>query len=315
MKNADIVRLENKINELILLLSEKKEREEKDKQESALNTPMLYEWLEKWLNEYKAPKIKPKSLAILRSGVENYIKSNIKNKPLDKCRSSEMLATLEKVPYSYMRQVVYSIFRSAFKRAYQFDLIKENPSSKLDFVKHKRKKGKALTIEEQKNFLKAIDSEPMKNLWLFYLLSGCRCSEILNLKWSDIDYKQKRIFIRGTKTENAERYIPLFPEIAKILKNNPKKSENVFNYTLRAIQWNFNRIRRQNGFKFRIHDLRHTFATRCLESGINIKTVSKWLGHKNTNTTSDIYSHILTDFEKGEIEKFNPKIEFVKASK
>ena len=281
----------------------------KDGKSSARDIPMFYNYLDNWLTETKAPKITQKSLKILESGVNNYIKPNIEDRPLDKIKASEMLIAIDKVPFSYMRQVVYSIFRAVFKRAYQFDVICENPAEKLDFVKHHRQKGKALTKSEQAEFIRAISEEKKYYpLWLFYLLSGCRCTEILSIKWSDIDNEQKRIFVRGTKTESAERYIPLFPQISEILKKLPHESEYIFPYTKRAIQCNFNKIREKNNFKFRIHDLRHTFATRCLESGISLNTVQKWLGHKSSVTTAGIYQHVLTEFEKEEALRFNPKI-------
>ena len=293
-------RIENTLDTILQLL-------QKDGA-NAPPAPMLYAYMEKWLAECKAPKIKPKSLAILRSGIERYIKPTIPDKPLTEVRTAEMLNAIENCPHSYMRQVVYSEFRAVFRRAYQYDLIPYNPAEKLDFVKHYRKKGKALTQDEQKAFLRAIEKEPMRPLWLFYLLSGCRCSEVLPLKWADIETAESRIYIRGTKTERAERYIPLFPALAEVLVGLPRESEYVFPYTLRAIQYNFNRIRKENGFAFRIHDLRHTFATRCLESGIAPNTVQKWLGHASIATTANVYSHILTDFERQEMQRFNPRI-------
>ncbi|MDR2202217.1 MAG: tyrosine-type recombinase/integrase [Clostridiales bacterium] len=61
---------------------------------------------------------------------------------------------------------------------------------------------------------------------------------------------------------------------------------------------------------FTIHDLRHTFATRCLESGVAMKTIQKWLGHTTYGTTADIYSHVSTEFERAEIKRlsnFSPR--------
>lgn len=272
------------------------------------NCPRLYDYLEEWIETVKAPKIKAKSLKVLKSGIENYIKPTIQNKPLNECKASEMLKAIEKCPYSYMRQVVYSILRAVFKRAYQYDLIEDNPAEKLDFVKHTRKKGRALTTDEQTRFVNSLENEPTRELWLFYLLSGCRCGEALTVLWQDIDEKRGRIFIRGTKTENAQRYIPLFPQIAELFQNKEKENERIFPYTMRAVKCAFDRIRKKCGIQFRIHDLRHTFATRCLENGISTKTVAKWLGHKHTSTTEEIYSHLLTEFEKQEIKKFNPQI-------
>ena len=297
--------LENKIDTILSLLQNGYTL---GRQTPSNNAPMLWVYMDEWLDTVKAPQIKPKSLAILRSGVDRYIKPQIPDKPLNDVRASEMLNAVEKVPYSYMRQVVYSILRAVFKRAYQYDLIAENPAAKLDFVKHTRQKGRSLTADEQAAFIAAIQDDYTRPLWLFYLLSGCRCQEALTLLWQDIDTEKGRIYIRGTKTENAQRYIPLFPQLSELFATLSHDDEKVFPYTYRAVQCAFYRIRKKGGFTFRIHDLRHTFATRCLESGIAIKTVSKWLGHKHTNTTADIYSHVLTDFERQEVQRFNLKI-------
>jgi len=296
--------IESKLNTIISLL----QHTPPANTSTTEKTPFLYAYCDMWLNDIKAPQIKPKSLSILRNAVNRYIKPVITDKPLNEVKTAEMLEAIEKCPYSYMRQVVYNVFRAVFKRAYQYDLIAENPAAKLDFVYHKRKKGRALTHEEQARFVAALEDEPRRPLWLFYLLSGVRCQEALTLLWQDIDEGNARIFIRGTKTETSERFIPLFPQIAEILNNIPHEGERVFPYTNRQVRISFDHIRRKCGFHFRIHDLRHTFATRCLESGIATKTVSKWLGHKHTSTTEEIYSHLLTEFERQEVAKFNPHI-------
>lgn len=303
-----IKRIESKIDRIISILEFKFNTAPKITVPTVSDSPALYDYLDTWLNDTKAPTIKPKSLAILRSGIEHYIKPNIPNKPIATVRSSEMLHAIENVPHSYMRQVVYSIFRSVFKRAYQLDIIAENPAAKLDFVKHTRQKGKALTLDEQAVFVKAVENDTHRDLWLFLLLSGCRVNEALTLLWTDIDREIGRVYIRGTKTESARRYIPLFPQLAELFDRIPHTDERVFPRTYRSVQCAFYRVRRKSGLQFRIHDLRHTFATRCLESGIAIKTVSLWLGHKHTNTTADIYSHMLTEFERQEADKFNPKL-------
>lgn len=54
----------------------------------------------------------------------------------------------------------------------------------------------------------------------------------------------------------------------------------------------------------KLHDLRHTFATRCLECEISMKVVQGWLGHSRLDTTASIYSHVLPEFAKNEAKKF-----------
>ena len=64
-------------------------------------------------------------------------------------------------------------------------------------------------------------------------------------------------------------------------------------------------IREKLSFELTLKDLRHTFGTRRFESGVSMKTVQKWLGYSNYETTVNIYSHITTEFEQKEIAKIN----------
>ena len=104
------------------------------------------------------------------------------------------------------------------------------------------------------------------------------------------------------------RYIPLFNTLADLLSKITKKKEFVFPYSDNQVRCNFKRFKTKYGLDFRIHDLRHTFATRCIENGISTNTVSKWLGHSKVSTTSDIYTHVQTDFEREQIAKYNLKM-------
>jgi len=136
------------------------------------------------------------------------------------------------------------------------------------------------------------------------LLSGCRKSEPLGIKWTDIDIMSKRIHISGTKTDNANRYIPLFPEFELLLEGIDRVSEFVFPYNENIVKCSFRRLKDKYKLPYSIHSLRHTFATRCLENGISYNTVQKWLGHAQASTTLNIYTHVQTDFEREEIDKF-----------
>lgn len=294
-EKEQIKRLESKIDRLIKLLS----------QDEKTPCPFLYDFLDNWLTEIKAPCINKKSLNVLKSGVDNYIKPRIKNKPLSDIRPEEIQRIIYAVPFDYMRLVVYSIFRAVFARAAAFGI--PNPTDMISPVRHYRKKGKALTLTEQRTFIVTAENDPFRPLWLFYLLSGCRRSEALALKWSDIDKNGNRIHIRGTKTPAADRFIPLFPQLSDLLETIPRNSEYVFPHTFYAVRYHFRKFREKCGFYFRIHDLRHTFATRCLESGIAVSTVQKWLGHTSPNITAGVYIHVQSEFERQEIARFDPK--------
>lgn len=267
----------------------------------------LYAWLETWIKTYKPPTLSGGYLRALHCAIE-HIKAVLTDKPLNEYTAPEIMTALYNIPLSYTRFQSYSILNDSFFQAVRLGYILSNPMDGTERIKHTRNKGKALTLEEQRRFLQIIADNPRKGLYLFYLLSGVRCSEALTLKWSDIDYHARRIHIHGTKTPQANRFIPLFPQLSELLQNFPHVGEFVFPYTAYAVKNHFQRIKRKCGFNFRLHDLRHTFATRCIESGISLLTISKWLGHSNINITASIYAHLLTDFERLEVERFDPKI-------
>lgn len=268
---------------------------------------LLHDWLAEWYAVYKLPLLSAKYAGVLRCNIER-IKADTENKPLNLYTARELLQVVYSVPLSYSRYVVYSILKASYLQAVRLGYTVSNPMDGVPPVKHYRQRGKALTVEQQRQFLQAIENDARKPLYLFYLLTGCRRSEALAVRWSDIDFERMQIHIRGTKTPRADRYIPLFPQICPVLAQMPRCSVFVFPYTVGAVKGYFRRLRAKYGFNFRLHDLRHTFATRCIESGINLATVSKWLGHSSVGITADIYVHVLTDFERAEIRKFNPRL-------
>lgn len=197
-ENERLKRIESKLDTLSELLRPT-ERTTPD------DCPCLSSWLHTWLDEFKAPFVSRKWLGILRSGVDNYILPNISDRPLYSVTVADMRRAVNSVPYSSMRQVVYSIFCAAFRTAHNLGYIMTDSAALLNKVTHRRQKGKALSLDVQYSFLASISGNPMRPLYLFYLLSGCRRSEALALRWTDVDTRSGRIRIRGTKTANSDR--------------------------------------------------------------------------------------------------------------
>ena len=268
----------------------------------------LYSWLEEWFHTYKENELKPNSLLQIKICINKHIKKNLPNKPLNEYSAFEIQKGLNKIQSTRMRKYTYDTLGAALRQAYKLDIIPNDIMSKTDNIKHKRKIGKALTLDEQKHFIEILHDNKLKPLYQFYLLSGCRKSEALTVKWSNVDYANKTIFISGTKTENAIRYIPLFPQTENLLNAIPRESEYIFPYSDNLVKCNFKRLKEKYNLRFRIHDLRHTFATRCLEKNISINTVQRWLGHAQASTTANIYTHVQREFELEEIKKFDLKL-------
>ena len=179
-----------------------------------------------------------------------------------------------------------------------------------------------LTAEEETRLLDFIskDLNPRTfGIWLA-LTAGLRIGEVCALKWKDFDMRGMSISIERTvhriydyetgksevivekpKTRNSARRIPILAETAKMASTLSMSAIISEEYILTGEEkpadpatyrtW-FKKYLARNGFRpLRFHSLRHTFATRCIESGCDPKTVSVLLGHSSVNTTLNLYVH------------------------
>lgn len=178
--------------------------------------------------------------------------------------------------------------------------------------------------EEINTFLKVVSGDRLYAAWELAALTGMRRGEILGLRWMDLDLPRSQLHVRQTllavrdelvvsepKTKPGRRTIPLPKEsrqslsrhrreVVRARKVAPDRSELVF---LRPdgqpvhpdrFTREFSRIVKQTGLpKIRLHDLRHSFATLALASGVHPKLVSDVLGHAQFTVTLDFYSHVL----------------------
>lgn len=122
--------------------------------------------------------------------------------------------------------------------------------------------------------------------------SGMRKEEAATLTWSDINLDRGILVIRGTKTETSSRTIPLIPAMRDLLSRIEKDGPNVFraNSALISLTKACSSIEVR---RLTHHDLRHLFATTCIESGVDIPTVSRWLGHADGGALAmKTYGHL-----------------------
>lgn len=202
---------------------------------------------------------------------------------------------------------------------------------------------KAMTEEEMRIFLDVINKE--RELWkvifLTLLGTGLRSGEALALRWSNVDLRKrsakvteslgrikgKGFVFKAPKTKKSKRVVTLPDEVAIALRlyriHQAKQrleageayqdQDLVFCTSLggpiepRHLIRAFHRIRNKLGFRkdLTVHSLRHTYATRLLEQGIDLKTVSELLGHTNIATTGNIYSHVMPRLRTGAASKMN----------
>lgn len=255
-------------------------------------------WLNEWFTVYKRPYIK--SYKNIKTILRLHVPESLKKTPLAELDAFDVQKALNSVKYSRTRLDVYNVYHAALDMAFKLGYTERNLADLLVKPKHQRELGSALSREELQQFLQAIAGNRLYSFFMFCLLTGSRRSEALGLRWDDIDFEKNLIHIRGTKTATSDRFIPLFTDCKIVLRTLKRKDDYVFHHRAEFVSKTFRKLCPAH----RLHDLRHTFATRCLECGINIKVVQKWLGHSRLDTTASIYVHVQESFAKSEAEKF-----------
>ena len=264
----------------------------------------LYEWLDKWLNDYKIAVYGNSSgVRNIKNCIKVHICPNISNLKLSELNAMLIDKILLCVKTSRMRSYTYDVLNESLTKAYDLGLMSKNIMLGVARPIHIRKKGLALTIEQQKQFLKIIKTHPKKLLFQFYLCSGVRLSEALAINYDDVDYINMRIHIKGTKTISADRYIPITKDIEKILNKAGVKSGRFFPYSVNAVKCAFKRLKAQYNLPYTLHSLRHTYATRLIEAGASMKYVQVVLGHKDYKVTANTYVDVLDDYFLEETRK------------
>jgi integrase len=188
--------------------------------------------------------------------------------------------------------VLRAIFQEAIRAGARFN----NPAAGLERVKVRPKQLELPSREEFLRFVEAMEtaggrfSKDCANLVRFLAYSGIRLGEAKNVTWADVSFTRNALNVRGdpeTATKNGEtRILPMIPELEKLLKElRAERSDEPQNTSIMRVfecEKSMTLAAQKIGMK-RIthHDLRHLFATICIESGVDIPTVSRWLGHKD----------------------------------
>lgn len=265
----------------------------------------FYEYLDQWYKTYKAGIITEESLYNIRLYLRVHIKPNIQDMPISQVTTAILQAGLNKIKSTRSRKEAYGVLNGCFECALVDEVIKRNPMLKVGKVKHVTKKGKALSLSSETMLLTNIKTlSDLDRVFIkAALYSGARRGELLRLKWKHVNFADKVLSVPGTKNETSDRDIPLFDNLAAALKELPigTPDETIFpigkEYATRLIKKLLP--------AHKLHDLRHTFATRCLERGVQMKTLQLWLGHSTYEQTANTYSHVLERFNLSEADKIN----------
>ncbi len=200
------------------------------------------------------------------------------------------------------------ILKGVFQIGVEAGSLYRNPAVGL---KRARVSSKTLTLptfEQFQEFVKELvrgggrDSKNCSDLVRFLAYGGFRKSEAANITWADCDFEKNEITVRGdpeTGTKNwSIRRVPMIPDMVQLLqpmrqiRAEEPASQPVMR--VRECQKAMNRAAEKVGMaRITHHDLRHLFATLCIESGVDIPTVSRWLGHKDGGALAmKVYGHL-----------------------
>ena len=271
------------------------------------------DWLEQWFEVYKKPNLQPNSVRNIEQILRLHTPVWLKALPMAKITPFDIDKALSEIPLGRTRVYARQTWNNAFKKACKLGYIVRNVMELSDPVKYRKQRGNALTIAEQAEFLKAIHGRRIEWVMLFYLYTGVRRCEALTLQWDDIDYGEELILIRGTKTAESYRHILLTAPVKAILDEQRKQNEShkfregityppeiVFPFSATEMSRTFKKVCPAH----HLHDLRHTFVTRCAECGVNINVCQQLVGHSTPDMTMRVYTHVFDEFKRKEALKF-----------
>lgn len=296
----------------------------------------LNEWLDTWLNKYVKNTIKPKTYYAYQNMIRLHISPMLGDKDLYEINAEILQDFINyKVEHGNLINggplatntifAIKSILKQALEFAYKLGFINKNYLCLISFPKRIEKEVDAFNLDEQKAIEKYCLKSNKSNYFgiILCLYTGIRIGELLALSWNDIDFDRKLLFINHTvtnikengiysnilqepKTKSSKRVIPIPINILSCLKKIKKQSKSVFiistrnndMVSIRSYQRTFKRILCKCNIEHKnFHALRHTFATRALESGMDVKTLSEILGHKNATVTLNRYSHSMLNYK------------------
>lgn len=285
------------------------------------------EWLNHWLEYYVRPVVKTRTYEKYKGHVNNYIVPKLGDFDME-----ELLpVTLQKFTTFLMSKNlspnsingILSVIKSSLKNAVAVRIVKEEWSCVIVRPKSREKKVDCFSKEEQRKIERFILDSRKANLFgiILALYTGMRIGELLALTWKDIDFnkglisvdktcydgwqngKYKKI-INSAKTESSVRLIPLPRQLRPFLRqiknctdgNYVIGGRTEFGAEVRTYQRRFERMLAKLGISHKgFHALRHTFATRALEVGVDIKTLSEVLGHSSPTVTLNRYAHSMLE--------------------
>ena len=305
-------------------------------------------WFATWI-EMKKTSTRPGTLEVYTSYYNNTVKDIIGDMQLSDVKPIQCQMILSKMAergyhqgtIKHTRIVLYGMFEAAREN----DIIISNPmkrSLKIEIGKPAKVR-EALSLEDQKKLFKALGGHKYENQYTFTMQTGLRVGELVGLRWEDVDFKNRTIKVQRTmkyvyaskewrigppKSAAGNRTIPLTDVAIDILKKQKEQNSKLKVLPLEFKDYVFiddnglikygsydaalNWVCKKTGINhITMHNLRHTFATRCVQSGMTPKTLQTILGHSKISVTMDLYVHISEEEKFREMDKVSEMLKAI----
>ena len=275
-------------------------------------------------NEYKSwykKRRKPMSIKKMEGIVDNYLLPTFGNKNINDIKNRDVIKfhdSLIGVNSLSTNKTIHVFLSAVFNFAIKNEYTIKNPANAVgNFEGNENKRMDYWALDEFKAFMDVVDEFVYYVLFMVLYYSGMRKGEALALTWSDVDMENNIINISKTHTKSgvnstktgATRNVIMPYFVIRLLtqlkaQNDPKMNYVVFGEFYNplgetTLSKRFNKWIKKSGVKkIRIHDLRHSHASYLINKGTVITVVSHRLGHSNTSTTWDVYSHLYPSTEK-----------------
>lgn len=239
----------------------------------------------------------------------------IGNVPADCLTPARIGETLDHLKASMSGSTV-NRYRSAMSSVYTFAIsvgkMTTNPVSRVKRYRENPSRLNWLRPEQEKTLRAAIDTNRHEAEFTLLLNTGMRRGENWNLVWRDVDLVHGNIMVHG---KTGRRHIPTnaaAKEALLLLQKISGNDEFVSpdrnagkDVTRDFRHWFEGAVEKAGIENFHLHDCRHTFASRLIMEGVDIRTVQELMGHKDIKTTMK-YSHLAEAHKKAAVEKMNP---------
>ncbi len=298
------------------------------------------QWLEEWLSTTVKPLKKLRTYQKYNYIATRLLMPELGEYEIKSLTSSVLQNFVGKLSQKYAANTVngiITVLKSSLQRAEIMGLVQRQYSDSVQYPKHEEKPIECFTLTEQRQIEQYVIESQKPKLYgiLICLYMGLRVGELIALEWGDIDIRKSLMTISKTchdsweegkykkivdapKTRTSRRVIPIPKTVLPYIKEMKSQSKSTYvisgkdgkDISIRSYQRTFELVLRRLEIPHKgFHSLRHTFATRAIECGMDVKTLSEILGHNNPTITLKRYVHSLMEHKCAMMNKLGKNLQ------